>query len=45
MANLKPIIIKQLYSKFKASYFLNLGLLLSLSHCTFEDLGEVIIKK
>lgn len=45
MANLKSIIIKQLCSKFKVSYFLNLGLLLSLSRCTFEYLEEGIIKK
>jgi hypothetical protein len=42
MANLKSIIIKQLYSKFKASYFLSLCLLLSLSSCTSEELDEVI---
>ena len=42
MANLKSIIIKQLCSKFKVPYFLNLCLLLSLSSCTSEDLDEVI---
>lgn len=42
MADLKSMITKQLYSKFKVSYFFNLCLLLSLSSCTFEELDEVI---
>lgn len=45
MAHLKSMITKQLYSKFKVSYFFNLCLLLSLSSCTSEDLEKVIIKK
>ena len=43
MTNLKSILIKQFFSKFKVSYFCSLLLFLSLTSCTKEEVMEAFL--